>query len=74
MYLQGKEREGKDMKSNVCIKNFTMPKNCHECLFAQWEYCWCTCLITNKTKEDTDSEKRPRSCPLFYEKKVDKTK
>ena len=62
------------MKSNVYIKNFTMPDSCHGCSFAKWEYCWCTCRITNKKREDTNSLKRPKSCPLAYETKNIKRK
>ena len=57
------------MKSNVYIKNFTMPEDCHDCPFAKWEYCWRTCLITNETREDPGVCKRPKKCPLVYEKK-----
>ena len=59
------------MKPNIYIKDFTMPENCHECPFAKWEYFFRTCLITKKTEEERGSIfflKRPRSCPLVYEK------
>lgn len=59
------------MKSNIYIKNFTMPENCLNCPFSKWEYCQCTCLITNKIKGDTGAYKRPKKCPLVYEKKID---
>lgn len=53
----------------VGIKNFKMPRSCSECPFSKWEYFYCTCTITNITREDYNPldlhETRPkRKCPL----------
>jgi hypothetical protein len=53
----------------IGIKNFKMPKSCGECPFSKWEYFYCTCTITNITREDYNPldlhETRPkRKCPL----------
>lgn len=64
------------MKPNIYIKGgFIMPENCHECPFAKWEYFWRTCIITKKTEKDSLAKtyKRPRSCPLVYEKEKEES-
>lgn len=42
--------------------NFTMPKGCHDCKFAEWHYIWAKCKITNNESEDP--RRRPDYCPL----------
>ena len=43
-----------------------LPKDCNECKLAQWEYCWFTCPILEKTWEDNPNMegKRRKECPL----------
>lgn len=39
-----------------------MDKDCYDCPFAKWEYCWFICPISGKEYED-GSKRIPNKCP-----------